>query len=84
MPCEKATYLTAALNEPAAHILYGVPAGVTYEVVTEMLENHYGDYHLQAAFHSELKRRTHLVKESLQEFDTDIDHLAHHAHVELP
>jgi hypothetical protein len=26
-PCKKATYQTAALNEPATHILHSVPSG---------------------------------------------------------
>jgi hypothetical protein len=48
-PCEKATYLIAALNKPAAHILHGVPTGVTQEEVTDVIVNHYGDHHLEAA-----------------------------------
>jgi hypothetical protein len=63
---EKATYLITALNEPTAHILHGVPAGVTYEEVAEVLVNRYGDHHLEAAFHSQLKRRTQLAGESLR------------------
>jgi hypothetical protein len=33
-PCEKYTYPMATLNEPATHILHGVPTGATYEEVT--------------------------------------------------
>jgi hypothetical protein len=40
-PREKATYLIAALNELAAHILQDVPSGATYEEVTEVLKNRY-------------------------------------------
>jgi hypothetical protein len=82
-PCERATYLIIALNEPTAHILHGVPTGATYEEVTEVLENCYGDHHLEAAFHSQLKR-TPLIRESLQEFAAAIDHLGHPTCVELP
>jgi hypothetical protein len=53
---EKATYLIAALNEPAAHILYRILTGATYEEIIEAHENHYDDHHLEAAFHSRLKR----------------------------
>jgi hypothetical protein len=48
-------YLIAALVEPAAHNLHGVPMGVTNDKVSEALENRYGDHHLEAAFYSQLK-----------------------------
>jgi hypothetical protein len=83
-PCNKAAYLIAALNEPAAHILYDVPTGVMYEEVTVALENRYSDHHLDEAFHTQLKRRTQLVSEFLQEFVAIIDDLAYCAHVDLP
>jgi phosphoglycolate phosphatase-like HAD superfamily hydrolase len=60
-PSEKATYPMAAYNELAAHILHGVLTGATYEEVTEALENRYDDHHLQVAFHSQLKRKAHIV-----------------------
>jgi hypothetical protein len=81
------------LNESAAQILHVISTGATYEEVTEVLETHYGDHHLEAAFHFQLKRRIQLVGksqkdpaclESLQEFAAVIDHLAHRTHVELP
>jgi hypothetical protein len=72
------------LNGPVAKILHRVFPGATHEEVTEALEKRYGDNHLEAAFLSQLKRRTHLVGESLQEFSAAIDHLAHGVHVELP
>jgi hypothetical protein len=71
------------LNEPAAPILHNVPTGATYGEATEGLENCYGDHHLEAAFHSQLKRKTQLIRETLQEFAIAIDYLAHHAHVKL-
>jgi hypothetical protein len=55
-----------------------------YENINEALENHYGDNHMEAVFHSQLKRRTQLVREPLQEFATAIDHLPHRVHVQLP
>jgi hypothetical protein len=57
---------------------------VTYEEVIAVLENRYGDHHLEEALHAQLKRRAQRVGESLQEFSAVIEHLAHHAHVELP
>jgi hypothetical protein len=53
-----ATYLIAALNEPAAHILHGVRTKATYEEVTEALENCHGDHNLESEFYSQLKSRT--------------------------
>jgi hypothetical protein len=38
---------------------------------------------MEAAFHSQLKTRTKLITESLQEFVAATDHLAHCAHTEL-
>jgi hypothetical protein len=55
-----------------------------YKQVTEILENCYGDHHLEAAFHSQLKRRTQFVGEFLQELSAAIDHMYHHAHIGLP
>jgi hypothetical protein len=71
------------LNEPAAHILHEVPTVVSYEEVTEELENHYGDHHLEVALHSQQKW-TQLVGGSLQEFAVATNHLAHHAPFDLP
>jgi hypothetical protein len=48
-----------------------------------VLKNSYDDYHLEGAFHYQLKR-TQLVGESLQQFADAIDHLAHRAHAEVP
>jgi hypothetical protein len=80
---KKATYLIAALNQPAAHVLAGVPNRATCRGATEVLENRYGDYHLEAACNSQLKM-IQLVGESRQEFVAAIAHLAHRAHIKLP
>jgi hypothetical protein len=58
MPCEKAVYLTATLNELAAHILHGVPTRAAYKEAMEVLEYGYGDHHLEAVFHSTEKMDT--------------------------
>jgi hypothetical protein len=84
MPHHKVTYPIAALNKLAAHILHGVLTEVTYEEVTEVFGNCYNDHHLKASFHSQLNRRTQLVRESMQEFAGSTDHLVHSTHVELP
>jgi hypothetical protein len=47
----------AALNEPAAHILRSVAPGETYEEITEVLVNGYGDHHLAESFRAQLRRR---------------------------
>jgi hypothetical protein len=84
MSHNKATYLITTFNELAIYIIHDTPTETMYKDVTEVLEDRFGDHHLHAAFHSQLKRRTQLIKKSLQEFATAIDHLAHHAHTELP
>jgi hypothetical protein len=78
-PPEIFAHLIAALNELAVHILCGLSTAVTYEGVTEALENRYGDHHLEVMFLSQLKRRTQLIGESLQMLTAAIDHLAHSA-----
>jgi FKBP-type peptidyl-prolyl cis-trans isomerase (trigger factor) len=63
------------------HSLQGISTRAKYVEVTEALGNCYSNYHLKAAFHSKV---TQSVRESLQEFATAIDHLAHSTHAELP
>jgi FKBP-type peptidyl-prolyl cis-trans isomerase (trigger factor) len=57
---------------------------VTYKDVTEALENSYSDHHLEAALNSQLKRRNQLAGESLEEFATATNQLAHRTNIELP
>jgi hypothetical protein len=52
-PSDKAEYLIAALNEPAAHILHSIPTGAKYREVTAILKNCYRD--LAEAFHAQLE-----------------------------
>jgi hypothetical protein len=63
-------------------ILHRVLTGATYEEAIEAREYRYGDHHLEAAFHSRLKR-IRLIGESLQESPAAMDHLAHRAYLEL-
>jgi hypothetical protein len=72
------------LNEPATQILNGDLTSVTYDEVTEVLENRHGDYYLEQAFRDQWKRRIQHSGESLRKFTAVIDHLSHHAHVQLP
>jgi hypothetical protein len=78
-PPEKATYLIAGYPHSTWR-----PYWSDVRRETEALDNRYSDHHLEAAFHSQLKRRTQLVGESLQEFADAIVHLAHRAHVKPP
>jgi transcriptional regulator of heat shock response len=71
------------LNEPATHILHGVPTGATYKEFSAVPEKFYGDHQLEAAIHTQLKRRTTRIKESLQESATVINHLARCAFIRL-
>jgi hypothetical protein len=80
-PGDKASYLIAALNEPGTHMLHSIPTGATYEEVTAVVENRYGDHHLAEASHAQLRRRVQHAGESA-EFPAAIDHLAHCAHVD--
>jgi hypothetical protein len=51
---------------------------------TEALESCYGAHHLATEYHSQLKARTQLVGESLQEFATTVEQLTHGALPGLP
>jgi hypothetical protein len=84
MPQEKATYLIAALEGRACDVLHWVPRGATYEETIEALEDRFGDQDLAAAYRSQLKTRTQKAGESLQEFATAIEQLAHRAYPALP
>jgi hypothetical protein len=65
-------------------VLHGAPKGATYEETLEVLEDRFGDWHLSAAYHSQVKTKTQGVRDFLQEFATAIEQLAHHAYRALP
>jgi hypothetical protein len=48
-----------------------------YRGIVDTLKGHYGDHQLAVACRSQLKVRTQLSSESLQEFATTIKQLAH-------
>jgi hypothetical protein len=57
---------------------------LTYEEIFQALEEHFGDQHFAAAFHSQLKTRTQKAGESLQDFATAFEQLTHRAYPTLP
>jgi hypothetical protein len=65
-------------------VLHRVPKGTTYEETLEALEDHIEDQHLAATYPSQLKTRTLGVGESLQEFATAVEQLAHCTYPALP
>jgi hypothetical protein len=81
---EKSIYLITAMQGHATHELHGVLKKATYEETLGALEDRFGDQHLAAAYRSQLKSRTQGVGESLQEFATAIEQLAHCAYPALP
>jgi hypothetical protein len=80
IPSDKASYLIAALNEPAAHSLHSDLNGAKYEEVTAVFEIRYRGHHLAEKFHAQLKRKVQHAGESLKEFAAAIDHLANRAY----
>jgi hypothetical protein len=50
----------------------------------EALECCFWDHQLAMAYHSQLKARTQLITEFVEEFAATIEHLAHRVHVGLP
>jgi DNA gyrase/topoisomerase IV subunit A len=81
---EKLTYLITALKGRAADVLYGIPTSTTYEETLQALEDCFGDHHFSAAYRCQLTTRTQKAGESLQDFATAIEQLAHRAYPILP
>jgi hypothetical protein len=80
---EKSTYIITALQGRATDVIHGVPKGATYEETLEALEDHFEDHHQAAGYRSQLKTRTQGVGDSLQEFTTAVEQLAHHSYPAL-
>jgi hypothetical protein len=57
VPRLRAKKLLIASQGRASDFLHGVPKGVTYEGTIGTLENRYGDQHLVAAYHTQLKTK---------------------------
>jgi hypothetical protein len=65
-------------------VLHSIPTNVTYEETLQALEDRFIDQHFAAAYSSQLKTRTQRAGESLQDFATAIEQLAHRAYPTLP
>jgi cob(I)alamin adenosyltransferase len=72
-----------ALKGRAAAVLYGIPTSTTYEETLQALEDRFGDQHFSAAYRCRLTRNQK-AGESLQDFATAIEQLAHRAYPTLP
>jgi hypothetical protein len=81
---EKSTYLITALKGRAADVLHGIPTSTTYEDTLQALEDRFGDQYFAAAYRCQLTTRTQKARESLQDFATAIEQLAHCAYPTLP
>jgi hypothetical protein len=81
---EKSTYLITALKGRAADVLHGIPINTTYERILQTLEDRFGDQQFAAAYCCQLRTRTQEAGESLQDFVTAIEQLAHRAYPTLP
>jgi hypothetical protein len=81
---EKYTYLITSLQCPATEVLHGIPKRATYEETLQNLEERFGDQQFAAAFHSQLNTKTQRAEESLQDFATAVEQLAHRAYPTLP
>jgi hypothetical protein len=80
---EKSTYLITALKGRAADMLSGIPTNTTYKDTLQALEDRFGDKHFASAYCCQLTR-TQKAGESLQDFVTAIELLAHRAYPTLP
>jgi hypothetical protein len=58
--CVKAMHLLAAV-QGWAYVLLEVPKEAVYDETFKVLEDCFGDQHLAAAYHSELKTRIQLI-----------------------
>jgi hypothetical protein len=81
---EKSTFLITALKGRAADVLAGIPINTPYEDTLQTLEDQFGDQHFAAAYRCQLTTRRQKAGESLQEFATAIELLAHRAYPTLP
>jgi hypothetical protein len=78
------TYLITALKGRAADVLPCIPTNTSYGDTLQALEDRFGDQHFAAAYHCQLTTRKEEARESLQDFVTAIELLAHCAYPTLP
>jgi peptide subunit release factor 1 (eRF1) len=81
---EKSTYFITALKGQAADVLAGIPINTPYEDTLQTLEDRFGDQHFAAAYRCQLSATKQKAGQSLQEFATAIELLAHRAYPTLP
>jgi hypothetical protein len=65
-----------------ADVLHGIPTSTTYEDTLQAIEDRFGDQYFAAAYGCQLTR-TRKAGESLQDFATAIERLAHRAYPTL-
>jgi hypothetical protein len=73
-----------AIHLLAINALHSIPTNVKYEENAEVLKGHIGDHPLAVVYHSQLKTRTKLTGEPLQDFTFTITQQAHCALDGLP
>jgi hypothetical protein len=81
---EISTYMITAFQGWATDVIQEIPKGATYEETLEAVQDHIRDQYLAAAYCSQLKTRIQGEGESLQEFPTAVELLAHRAYTALP
>ncbi|XP_067634859.1 uncharacterized protein [Eurosta solidaginis] len=83
---DKVAALFMALKGPVAEILQTIPEGERncYEALMGALERRYGTEHRRQIYQMELLNRFQRPGETLQEFASDIERLAHLANADAP
>ncbi|XP_067615866.1 uncharacterized protein [Eurosta solidaginis] len=83
---DKVAALFVALKGPAAEILQTIPEYErnSYETLMAAVERRYGSEHRKQIFQIELQNRYQKANETLQEFASDIERLAHLANADAP
>jgi hypothetical protein len=74
------TYLITALTGRVADVLPSIPTNTTYVDTLQALKDRFGDQHFAAAYRCQLTTRKQKAEESLQDFATTIELLAHSAY----
>ncbi|XP_067637433.1 uncharacterized abhydrolase domain-containing protein DDB_G0269086-like [Eurosta solidaginis] len=83
---DKVAALFVALKGPAAEILQTIPEGErnSYDALMAAVERRYGSEHRKQIFQIELQNRYQKANETLQEFASDVERLAHLANADAP
>jgi hypothetical protein len=76
--------LITALKARAADVLHGIPTNATHGETLQALEDSFGDQHFPAAFRNQPNRSTQKAEESLQDFATAVEQVAHRAYPSKP